>query len=132
MQVHIKKEEKHAERMTVRAKYMTMHPSENKYVRNLASIRTIQDYLVHAADKRCVPRVSNSNVDVSVGVIHSTLLRALQRCAVSTAQSSWNVFASPCSSNKEERCTASDACLDVRGMESCCTTSFDLRHGLIR
>jgi 2-phosphoglycerate kinase len=79
-QVYIKKEQKHAERMTVRAKYMTMHPSCNKYVRNLLSIRIIQEYLLQAADKRCMPRVANSNVDVSVGVIHTTVLRALHRC----------------------------------------------------
>lgn len=77
-QVHIKNEVKHAERMAVRAKRMA--PAENRYVRNLANIRLIQDYLIQAAEKRRVPCLSNSNVDVSVGVMHTTVLRALQRC----------------------------------------------------
>ena len=86
LQVHIKSEEKHAERMCVRAKYMAMDPARNKYVRNLRSIRIIQEYLLRAAEKASVPKVSNSNVDLSVSAIHATVLATLRRC----------VYISPC------------------------------------
>ena len=33
---------KHVERMAVRAKYMTMDPNKNKYVKNMKNIRWIQ------------------------------------------------------------------------------------------
>lgn len=80
LQVHIKSEEKHAERMCVRAKYMAMDPSRNKYVRNLRNIRIIQEYLMRAAEKASVPRLNNSNVDLSVSAIHATILASLRRC----------------------------------------------------
>jgi 2-phosphoglycerate kinase len=80
LQVYIKKESKHAERMSVRAKYMAMDPASNKYIRNMRNIRTIQDYLVRTADKVMVPKLSNSNVDVSVSAIHATLLEVLSGC----------------------------------------------------
>lgn len=71
------------ERMSVRAKYMAMDPSSNKYVRNMRNIRTIQDYLVRSAEKVKVPKLSNSNVDFSVSAIHATLLAILSRCEAS-------------------------------------------------
>jgi 2-phosphoglycerate kinase len=41
----------------------------------MGNIRLIQEYLVRKADKYCVPRVDNSNVDRSVGIIHLTVMR---------------------------------------------------------
>ncbi len=35
--------------------------------------RRIQDYLVRKADKYCVPKVENTNIDRSVSVIHLTV-----------------------------------------------------------
>lgn len=46
-----------------------------RYVRYMGNIRLIQEYLVRKADKYCVPRVDNSNVDRSVGIIHLTVMR---------------------------------------------------------
>lgn len=78
--MYIKKEAKHIERMSVRAKYLTTDPSRNKYVKNIRGIRQIQDYLLRSADKVAVPKVANSNVDMAVDIIHKTVLSALHRC----------------------------------------------------
>lgn len=83
VQLYIRTEEKHAQRMAVRAKYMTTDPAKNKYVRNLRNIRTIQDYLSRTADKVAVPKLSNSNLDVSVEAVHRTVVQVLHRCAAS-------------------------------------------------
>ncbi|GIL89526.1 hypothetical protein Vretimale_1911 [Volvox reticuliferus] len=77
--VYIKNEGKHVERMAVRAKYMTLDPNKNKYVKNMRNIRWIQDYLFHKAEKHAIPCVENTNIDRSVGLIHLTLLGCLKR-----------------------------------------------------
>lgn len=82
MQLYIRTEEKHAQRMAVRAKYMTTDPARNKYVRNMRNIRTIQDYLARAADKLAVPKLSNSNLDISVEAVHRSVMRVVHRCAL--------------------------------------------------
>lgn len=68
--------------MAVRAKYMTTDPARNKYVRNMRNIRTIQDYLARAADKLAVPKLSNSNLDISVEAVHRSVMRVVHRCAL--------------------------------------------------
>ncbi|XP_042507165.1 P-loop NTPase domain-containing protein LPA1 homolog 2-like [Macadamia integrifolia] len=75
----ISDEEKHIERFAIRAKYMTLDPSKNKYVKYISNIRTIQDYLCKRADKHLVPKVKNTNVDRSVASIHSTIFSCLRR-----------------------------------------------------
>jgi len=50
-----------------------------RYVRYMGNIRLIQEYLVRKADKYSVPRVDNSNVDRSVGIIHLTVMRCAAR-----------------------------------------------------
>ena len=65
----------------VRAKYMTLEPGANRYVKYIRNIRAIQDYLVRRADKHCVPQVDNTNVDRSVATIHATVLGCLRRMA---------------------------------------------------
>ncbi|KXZ50534.1 hypothetical protein GPECTOR_16g709 [Gonium pectorale] len=77
--VYIKSEGKHVERMAVRAKYMTLDPNKNKYVKNMRNIRWIQDYLLRKAEKHAIPCVENTNIDRSVGLIHLTLLGVLKR-----------------------------------------------------
>jgi hypothetical protein len=44
------------------------------YVRYMSAIRCIQDYLGRKAEKAQLPRVENTNVDRSVGVIHLTVM----------------------------------------------------------
>lgn len=73
--VYIGNEAKHLERMAVRAKYMTLDPRRNKYVKYMRNIRAIQDYLRKRADKHLVPKVNNTNVDRSVAAIHATVFR---------------------------------------------------------
>lgn len=85
VQLFIRTEEKHVQRMAVRAKYMTTDPAKNKYVRNLRNIRSIQDYLSRTADKVAVPKLSNSNLDVSVEAVHRTVVQVLHRCAPAPA-----------------------------------------------
>ena len=65
----------------VRAKYMTLDPEANRYVKHFRQIRVIQDYLVRRADRHCIPRVDNTNVDRSVAAIHATVLSCLRRQA---------------------------------------------------
>nr|GLL43118.1 P-loop NTPase domain-containing protein LPA1 homolog 1 [Ipomoea trifida] len=77
--IYIANEEKHLERFAVRAKYMTLDPAKNKYVKYIRNIRTIQEYLCNRADKHLVPKVNNTNVDRSVAAIHATTFSCLQR-----------------------------------------------------
>ncbi|XP_068659659.1 P-loop NTPase domain-containing protein LPA1 homolog 2-like [Aristolochia californica] len=77
--IYIADEEKHLERFAIRAKYMTLDPSKNKYVKYIRNIRTIQDYLSKRAEKHFVPKVNNTNVDRSVTLIHSTVFCCLRR-----------------------------------------------------
>ncbi|KAL5056113.1 hypothetical protein RYX36_036795 [Vicia faba] len=77
--VYITNEEKHLERFAVRAKYMTLDPAKNKYVKYIRNIRTIQDYLCKRAEKHLVPKINNTNVDKSVAAIHATVFSCLRR-----------------------------------------------------
>ncbi|KAI3450600.1 hypothetical protein Pfo_007265 [Paulownia fortunei] len=77
--IYISNEEKHLERFAVRAKYMTLDPAKNKYVKYIRNIRTIQEYLCNRADKHLVPKINNTNVDKSVAVIHATVFSCLRR-----------------------------------------------------
>lgn len=77
--IYISNEEKHLERFAVRAKYMTLDPTKNKYVKYIRNIRTIQDYLCKRADKHLVPKINNTNVDKSVATIHATVFSCLRR-----------------------------------------------------
>ncbi|CAL1404206.1 unnamed protein product [Linum trigynum] len=77
--IYITNEDKHLERFAVRAKYMTLDPAKNKYVKYIRNIRTIQDYLTKRADKHLVPKINNTNVDKSVAAIHATVFGCLRR-----------------------------------------------------
>ncbi|KAI3520550.1 hypothetical protein L1887_09999 [Cichorium endivia] len=77
--IYITNEDKHMERFAVRAKYMTLDPAKNKYVKYIRNIRTIQEYLCNRADKHLVPKVNNTNVDKSVAAIHATVFSCLRR-----------------------------------------------------
>ncbi|KAK9185896.1 hypothetical protein WN943_026255 [Citrus x changshan-huyou] len=77
--IYITNEDKHMERFAVRAKYMTLDPAKNKYVKYIRNIRTIQDYLCQRADKHLVPKINNTNVDKSVAAIHATVFSCLRR-----------------------------------------------------
>lgn len=77
--IYIANEEKHLERFAVRAKYMTLDPARNKYVKYIRNIRTIQEYLCNRADKHLVPKINNTNVDKSVAAIHATVFSCLRR-----------------------------------------------------
>lgn len=77
--IYITNEDKHLERFAVRAKYMTLDPAKNKYVKYIRNIRTIQDYLCNRADKHLVPKINNTNVDKSVAAIHATVFSCMRR-----------------------------------------------------
>uniref|UniRef100_A0ACD5TU00 Uncharacterized protein n=1 Tax=Avena sativa TaxID=4498 RepID=A0ACD5TU00_AVESA len=79
--IYISNEGKHTERFAVRAKYMTLDPTKNKYVKYINNIRTIQEYHISRADKYLVPKVNNTNVDRSVASIHATVFSCLRRRA---------------------------------------------------
>ncbi|KAG2654999.1 P-loop NTPase domain-containing protein LPA1-like [Panicum virgatum] len=61
--IYITNEEKHMERFAVRAKYMTLDPAKNRYIKYIRNIRAIQEYLCNRADKHLVPKINNTNVD---------------------------------------------------------------------
>ena len=77
--IYIANEEKHLERFAVRAKYMTLDPAKNKYVKYIRNIRAIQDYQSKKADKYAIPKVNNTNMDQSVASIHATIFACLRR-----------------------------------------------------
>ncbi|KAK9901222.1 hypothetical protein WJX75_000988 [Coccomyxa subellipsoidea] len=79
--IHISNEAKHRERFAVRAKYMALEPSKNRYVKYMRAIRAIQEYLVARAQRHAVPSVNNTNVDRSVATIHATVIGCLRRQA---------------------------------------------------
>lgn len=67
--------------MQVRAKYMALEPSKNRYVKYMRAIRVIQEYLLTRAQRHAVPSVNNTNVDRSVATIHATVIGCLRRQA---------------------------------------------------
>ncbi|URE20062.1 2-phosphoglycerate kinase-related [Musa troglodytarum] len=77
--IYITNEDKHMERFAVRAKYMTLDPAKNKYVKYIQNIRAIQEFLCKRADKHLVPKINNTNVDRSVAAIHATVFGCLRR-----------------------------------------------------
>ncbi|XP_073135789.1 P-loop NTPase domain-containing protein LPA1 homolog 1-like [Henckelia pumila] len=77
--IYISNEDKHLERFAVRAKYMTLDPAKNKYVKYIRNIRRIQEYHCDRADKHLVPKINNTNVDKSVAAIHATVFSCLRR-----------------------------------------------------
>ncbi|KAK8590813.1 hypothetical protein V6N13_030889 [Hibiscus sabdariffa] len=77
--IYISNEDKHLERFAVRAKYMTLDPAKNKYVKYIKNIRAIQDYLCKRADKHLVPKINNTNVDRSVAAIHAIVFGCFRR-----------------------------------------------------
>jgi 2-phosphoglycerate kinase len=79
--VYITNEDKHMERFAVRAKYMTLDPAKNRYIKYIRNIRAIQEYLCNRADKHLVPKINNTNVDQSVAAIHATVFSCLCRRA---------------------------------------------------
>jgi len=77
--IYISSEAKHSERFAIRAKYMTLEPRLNKYIKFFKNIRTIQLYLCDCADKYLVPKINNTNVDRSLAILHQTVLVTLAR-----------------------------------------------------
>jgi len=77
--VHIKNKEKHKERFAVRSKHMTLEPKYNRYIDCYDNIRAIHKYFVKKAEKKLIPRIDNTNVDKSLGIIHSTIIRCLRK-----------------------------------------------------
>lgn len=49
--LHISNQSKHIERLAIRAKYMTLEPRKNRYVKHFRNIRVIQDKLCTKADE---------------------------------------------------------------------------------
>jgi len=80
--IYISNENKHRERFAVRSKYMTLEKRLNKYVQNFDNIRCIQKHLTKKAEEYLIPKVDNSNVDKSVGLVHRTMVRCLRRISI--------------------------------------------------
>jgi 2-phosphoglycerate kinase len=77
--VCIKNKVKHLERFAVRSKQMTLDPRVNRYVAHFSNIRTIQKKFVDRADEALIPKVDNSNLDRSLGIVHAVIIRVLRR-----------------------------------------------------
>eukprot|EP00736_Rhodelphis_marinus_P011402 Rmarinus@m.9886 len=68
---------KHRERFAVRAKYMTLEPRHNKYVRYLKNIRIIQDHFCKRAERYRIPMLDNTNIDRSLAKMHTTICQCI-------------------------------------------------------
>ena len=77
----IKDKDKHKERFAVRSKCMTLDPKLNKYIAYFSNIRAIQKKFIAKADEVLIPKIDNSNVDRSLGLIHATIVKTLRKMA---------------------------------------------------
>lgn len=74
----IEKETKHMERFAIRAKYMTLEPHINKYIRYFDNIRIIQEHLSDQANILEIPRIDNTNIDRTIAILHQTIFAVLK------------------------------------------------------
>ncbi|CAG9461674.1 unnamed protein product [Pedinophyceae sp. YPF-701] len=79
--VHTRSRDKHLARFAVRAKHLTLHPSENRYVAHFDEIRAIQGYLLCAAAKHRIPALNNTSTDRSLNLLVRTVLQCLRASA---------------------------------------------------
>ncbi|CAI5481490.1 unnamed protein product [Closterium sp. Yama58-4] len=129
--IYIGNEAKHMERFAVRAKYMTLDPRRNKYVRYMRNIRTIQDYLVRRADKHLIPKVNNTNMDKSVAAIHATVFACLRHRAAGESMYSRTSNTLPLLRHEyDAQYTASG--LGSKGMLDVIQREGSLREGSVR
>lgn len=77
----IKDKDKHKERFAVRSKCMTLDPKLNKYIAYFSNICAIQKKFIAKADEVLIPKIDNSNVDRSLGLIHATIVKTLKKMA---------------------------------------------------
>eukprot|EP00698_Gefionella_okellyi_P006150 TRINITY_DN1558_c0_g1_i5.p1 TRINITY_DN1558_c0_g1~~TRINITY_DN1558_c0_g1_i5.p1 ORF type:complete len:467 (-),score=85.40 TRINITY_DN1558_c0_g1_i5:999-2399(-) len=77
--IYISNDAKHRERFAVRARYMTLQPHANKYVKYFSNIRCIQKSIVKQADQHWIPLIDNTNVDKSLATAHATLVTCLRK-----------------------------------------------------
>jgi 2-phosphoglycerate kinase len=77
--VYISNAQKHKERFAFRARYMTLEPRNNKYVKYFNNIRTIQQFICDRADFYNVPKIDNTNIDKSLATIHSSVFKCVKR-----------------------------------------------------
>ena len=76
--IYISNQQKHKERFAIRAKYMTLEPRNNKYVKYFQNIRQIQKYLYDRADAFNVPKIDNTNIDRSIAAIHGSVFKSMK------------------------------------------------------
>jgi len=76
--IYISNEDKHKERFAIRAKYMTLEPHHNKYIKYFDNIRVISDELCRMADDFLIPKIDNTNIDRSLATIHQTVFNCLR------------------------------------------------------
>jgi 2-phosphoglycerate kinase len=60
--LYISNQTKHTERLAIRAKYMTLEPRKNRYVKHFNNIRIIQDVLCTKADCSLVRSIKFTNI----------------------------------------------------------------------
>ena len=60
-------------------RYMTLEPAQNKYIRFFDNIRAIQSHVISKAEEHMFPRIDNTNVDRSVSLMHSVIMKALRK-----------------------------------------------------
>lgn len=77
--IFIKKEDFHRQRFAVRAKYMTTDPSQNRYISNFESIRSVQTSLSKGASEHLIPKIDNRNIDRSLETMHQTIFSYLKK-----------------------------------------------------
>jgi len=87
--IYISNEAKHRERFAIRAKYMTIDPNHNKYVKYIKNIRVISDYLCKTGDAHQIPKIDNTNIDRSLATIHTIIFNCIKRVMLN-GESFWN------------------------------------------
>jgi hypothetical protein len=63
---------------------MTLEPAQNKYIRFFDNIRAIQSHVISKAEEHMFPRIDNTNVDRSVSLMHSVIMKALRKVCTRT------------------------------------------------
>lgn len=118
--IYISNENKHRERFAVRAKSQTsLDPSNNKYIRFFSNIRAIQSHIITAADGHMFPHIDNTNVDRSVSLMHSVIMKALRKATSPHHPVSLHPSSPPLLRLRAERC-----CLTLTPRPAqCCTRS---------
>ena len=94
---------------------MSLQPEHNKYVHHFPAISIIQKYLTKHCTRYLIPSIDNTNIDRSVAVIHSIVLRCLPYIA--KQQSLYSIEAHQCTSLYDEYVATTNRAWSSKAMQ---------------